>query len=169
MKKTWTAITILIFILFFQSCQDKTDSSAGKDGWITGNTQDKFETVADQLRGFDMAMVETGYRYQELYWSGQDQNWEYSSYQLKKIKLTIENGLERRPKRAKSAENFLTQILSEMQKSIDSKDTALFNKSFISLTNSCNSCHVMENVSSFYVAIPNNRISPIKLQSEEEK
>ncbi len=52
-------------------------------------------------------MVETGYRYQELYWEGQDQNWDYAGYHLNKIKIAIENGLERRPKRAKSTENFL--------------------------------------------------------------
>lgn len=63
-------------------------------------------------------MVETGYRYQELYWAGQDQNWEYADYQIEKIKIAIENGLERRPKRAKSAEHLLTYILPEMKKAL---------------------------------------------------
>ena len=42
-------------------------------------------------------MVETGYRYQELYWAGQDENWEYADYQLEKIKIAIENGLDADP------------------------------------------------------------------------
>src|SRR5690606_15846238 len=83
-----------------------------------------------QFRGFDNAMVETGYRYQELYWAGQDENWEYADYQLEKIKIAIENGLERRPKRAKSAEHLLTSVLPEMKKLLQSRNTVISMKTF---------------------------------------
>jgi len=53
-----------------------------------------------------MAIIETGYRYQELYWVGQDESWDYADYQIEKIRKAIENGLERRHKRAKSSEHF---------------------------------------------------------------
>jgi CRISPR/Cas system CSM-associated protein Csm2 small subunit len=107
-------------------------------------------------------MVETGYRYQELYWAGQDQNWEYAEYQLEKIKIAIANGLERRPKRAKSAQHFLTYVLPEMKKSLEKKDTKIFNKNFKTLTLNCNSWHAMEKVPFFSVQIPTDRQSPIK-------
>ena len=107
-------------------------------------------------------MVETGYRYQELYWGGQDQNWEYAEYQLEKIKLTIENGLQRRPKRAKSTEQFLTYVLPQMKKSVAGKDTVIFNKDFQTLTINCNSCHAMEKVPFFNVQIPIGRQSAIR-------
>lgn len=41
-----------------------------------------------------MPMVEKGYRDQELYWAGQDENWDYADYQIEKIRKAIENGLE---------------------------------------------------------------------------
>ncbi len=148
--------------LSVNSCKDMIDNPIGKDGWLTGNEQEKFETITNHLRGFDMAMVETGYRYQELYWAGQDENWQYADYQLKKIRLTIENGLERRPKRAQSARPFLNTILPEMQNAIDSKDTVLFNKNMLLFTESCNSCHAMEEVPFFNVKIPTNRTSSIR-------
>ena len=107
-------------------------------------------------------MVETDYRYQELYWAGHDENWEYAEYQLDKIKLAIENGLVRRPKRAQSAEHFLTSVLPEMKKSVESKDTALFNQSFQVLTAHCNICHGMEKVLFFTVKIPTDRQSSIR-------
>lgn len=107
-------------------------------------------------------MVETGYRYQELYWAGQDENWEYADYQLEKIKIAIENGLERRPKRAKSAEHFLTSVLPEMKKSLQSRDTVIFNENFQTTTINCNSCHAMEKVPFFSVQISTKRQSPIK-------
>jgi len=52
-----------------------------------GTEQEKINTIEKQFRGFDNAMVETGYRYQELYWAGQDENWEYADYQLEKIAI----------------------------------------------------------------------------------
>ncbi|MBM3778712.1 MAG: hypothetical protein FJW23_10825 [Acidimicrobiia bacterium] len=79
------------------------ETAVGADGWLSGTTDEKFETVAKQLRGFDMAMVETGYRFNELYWAVQDGNFGFAKYQTEKIRTALENGLERRPRRAKSA------------------------------------------------------------------
>ena len=77
--------------------------SAEKATWIRGDSQERWTTVERHLRGLDIAMVEIGYRYQELYWAGVDSNWEYATYQAKKIGLALENALERRPKRRASA------------------------------------------------------------------
>jgi hypothetical protein len=95
----------IITLLLFWSCGNNQEQNAqGK--WINGTEQEKLETIENQFRGFDMAIIETGYRYQELYWAGQDENWDYADYQIEKIRKAIENGLERRPKRAKSSEHF---------------------------------------------------------------
>lgn len=153
-------LILLVPIAVLFACNNKSKVSQGE--WIKGTEQEKIKTIEKQFRGFDNAMVETGYRYQELYWAGQDENWEYADYQLEKIKIAIENGLERRPKRAKSAEHFLNYVLPEMQKSIQSKDTIIFNKGFQTLTINCNSCHAMEKVPFFNVQTPTIRQSPIK-------
>ena len=155
----WTIYTISI--LLFCSCQNKQEQST-QGNWINGTEHEKLEIIEKQFRGFDMAMVETGYRYQELYWAGQDENWEYADYQIKKIRKAIENGLERRPKRAKSAENFLTVTLPEMGEALEERDTVVFNKNFKILTNSCISCHAMEKVPHFTVKTPLYRQSPIR-------
>ena len=158
MKKTITIILILGLV----ACNKKTDKETAQGDWIKGTETQQIKTIEKQFRGFDNTMVETGYRYQELYWAGQDQNWEYADYQLEKIKLAIENGLERRPKRAKSAEYFLTYVLPEMRKSLEKKDTVIFNKGFQTMTINCNSCHAMEKVPFFKVNIPTDRQSPIR-------
>lgn len=142
------------------ACNEQKQQVHGS--WIKGTEEEKLKTIENQFRGFDMAMVETGYRYQELYWAGQDENWDYAGYQVAKIKIAIENGLERRPLRAKSAEHFLNNVLPEMQKSIESKDTVEFNKSFQMMTVSCNSCHALEKVPFFSVKTPTIRQSPIR-------
>jgi hypothetical protein len=153
-------LIILVSVAAFIACKNKSNNPQGE--WITGTEQEKIKTIEKQFRGFDHAMVETGYRYQELYWAGQDENWEYADYQLEKIKIAIENGLERRPKRAKSAAHFLNHVLPEMKKSVQSKDTVIFNKGFRALTTNCNSCHTMEKVPFFIVQIPTVRQSPIR-------
>ena len=155
-------IYLLLVLFLLNACDKAKENGASQGNWIKGTEAEQIKTIEKQFRGFDNAMVETGYRYQELYWAGQDENWEYADYQLEKIRIAIENGLERRPKRAKSAEFFLNTVLPEMEKSLQRKDTVAFNKGFQNLTISCNSCHAMEKVPFFTVQIPTDRQSPIK-------
>lgn len=155
------SIIPLLLLLLMVSCHNKsTKNPQGK--WIKGSSKEQLQLIEKQFRGFDMAMVETGYRYQELYWAGQDENWDYANYQIDKIRRAVENGLERRPKRAKSSEHFLTHAIPEMKKAINKKDTILFNESFNMLTNSCMSCHKMEKVPYFKVKKPLKRVSVIR-------
>ena len=118
---------------------------------------DRFDTVARQLRGFDMAMVETGCRYNELYWAAQDSNWGYAQYQAEKIRTAIENGLERRPKRAASAETFLTIALPSVEEAIAERDATLLRERLGSLRSTCNSCHEAEQVEFVHVGEPQAR------------
>lgn len=160
-----TAITCIIFL--FLACGHEADPSQAKGQWITGTVQEQIQTIEKHFRGFDMAMVETGYRYNELYWAGQDGNWDYADYQLEKIRLTLSHGLERRPLRANAAEHFLSYTLPQMEESLRSRDPAKFHNAFQLLTIGCNTCHAMEKVPFFNVEIPSTRQSPIKYQNAQ--
>lgn len=155
MKKNGTLF--LILLLSIMACKKNTVQGS----WIKGNEKEQLKSIETQFRGFDKTMVEVGYRYTELYWSGQDQNWDYAKYQLQKIDKSIRLGLKRRPKRAKSATHFLDYVIPEMDKAIKSKDTVKFNSAFGMLRTNCISCHAMEKKPSFVVQIPTNRLSPI--------
>lgn len=149
--------------MLLPGCSGNENSKpAGPEGWLQGTSEEKFNTVASQLRGFDMAMVETGYRYQELYWAGIDQNWEYAEYQVEKIKLAIESGLERRPKRVESAEHFLKEALPAMGEVLKKRDSTAFLEGLQMLTVNCNACHAKEKVPFFNVQFPLDRQSPIR-------
>ena len=154
------SITFTLTILILLSCRNNQQAAKGE--WISGTNEEQLKTIEKHLRGFDIAMIEVDYRYQELYWAGKDNNWDYASYQLDKIKLTIENALQRRPKRINSAENFLQNVLPEMKKTLQSRDTAAFTKTFEMLTLNCNRCHIAENVSFFTVKPPVQRFSSIR-------
>jgi len=64
----------IFFILAtpFSSCKDQDEQG----DWIKGKDEEQIKTIEKHFRGLDLAMMETGHRYQELYWAGQDQNWE---------------------------------------------------------------------------------------------
>ena len=149
-------VTCILYLLT-AGCSDSSTQPAGKDGWLKGSVPDKLDTVAKHLRGMDMAMIEIGARYNELYWAGQDSNWEYAKYQLDKIRTALEIGLEQRPKRAKSAEMFLTDILPSVREAIQKQDGDLFQQRFNTLTANCNTCHTLEKMGFIPVSVPENR------------
>lgn len=151
-----------IAILGAVSCNGTQQESGSVEAqWLKGTTDQKFQTIERQLRGFDMAMVETGHRYTELYWAAHDTNWLYAKYQVGKIRLAIQNGLERRPNRAASAETFLTIVLPEVEKAIEARDPNIFWNRFGALTSTCNACHVAEKMEFVVIAPPDVRSSPV--------
>jgi cytochrome c556 len=133
-------------------------TAVGQEGWLAGTTDEKFETVATQLRGFDMAMVETGYRYEQLYWAAQDGNFGHADYQAGKIRTAIENGLERRPRRAESAQPFLNTALPSVQEAITQQDAELLRERVETLRVACNTCHEAEQVAFIPVGVPQTRL-----------
>lgn len=136
------------------------------DDWMRGAEDEKFGLVSKHLRGFDVTMVETGYRYTELYWTGQDRNWEFAAYQLDKIRHSIELGIERRPKRAASAQNFLTNAVPFMKQAIEKKDPKAFDAQFKLLTVACNTCHAMEKMAFVQIHPPDQRHSPVRFNAK---
>jgi hypothetical protein len=165
---------LLLFMIIFSSCGDSGSETTqqdyeiltkpiGSQNWLTGDLEQKLETITDHLRGFDMAMVETGYRHVELYWAGQDGNWGYARYQVEKLQLAIERGLERRPARAESAQQYLNQALPQMEEAVEERNLEVFNRQFDVLTQSCNSCHHSEEVPHFNVQTPEHRITGIRM------
>ncbi|WP_299123113.1 hypothetical protein [uncultured Tenacibaculum sp.] len=162
MKHLLKIFLLLVTTFVLISCNTKEAYKPLQGQWIKGTDQEKMKTIESQFRGFDKAMVEVGYRYQELYWAGQDENWDYANYQLNKINKAIKLGLIRRPKRAASAENFLNYVIPEVKKSITAKNKETFNKNFEMMRTNCTSCHMAERKPSFTVQIPTDRQSPIR-------
>jgi hypothetical protein len=157
--ETLSILTVVLSVFLLSSfivpwLQDETD-------WLKGSVDERFNTVAKHLRGFDMAMMETGHRYAELYWAGMDGNWGYADYQIKKIRTTVQNGLERRPKRAASAETFLTIVVPALEEAISSKDSGMFWNRFGVLTATCNTCHENEQAGFVHIVPPPVRYSVI--------
>jgi hypothetical protein len=153
-------VVLTLALVSIAACtQAPPAAGSGEGGWLAGTPDEKFETVAKHLRGFDMAMVETGYRYNELYWAARDSNWGYAQYQTQKIRLAIEGGLERRPKRAASAQIFLGAALPAVEDAIARRDANLLRERVGAMRLICNACHVAEKVEFVHVGEPQVRPS----------
>jgi len=137
------------------------DAVAGKLDWIATEPDEQFRTVARHLRGLDMAMVEIGYRYQELAAGIAQQNWPYVEYQHNKIGLSLRHALERRPKRAASAQQLFFPELARFGEVVAGRDDKAIASAFKALTASCNTCHQAEGVASFVVIPSGHRPAPI--------
>ena len=155
--RSTTTLLLAALMVAVSACRGPQATSSGQDGWLHGTADEKFEVIARQLRGFDMAMVETGYRFQQLYWAGEDQNWSYADYQVQKIRTAIEGGIERRPRRAGSAKVFLDGTVPAMAEAIKQKSQIMFRERFAEMTTACNTCHVAEKVEFARVLTPTVR------------
>jgi len=151
---------LVALALVAAGCRSGAPGATGP-AWLARDEARRLAQLERQLRGFDRAMVETGYRYSELYWAGRDANWEAVSYHARKLRLAIENGLERRPKRADSARPFLAGPLAALEQASVARDVAAFPARFEALTAGCNGCHASENVSFFEVRPPRQRFAPL--------
>jgi hypothetical protein len=140
-----------------------TVAQSPKGGWLGRLAPDaQIDALDRQLRGFDMAMAEVGYRYTEMYFGAMESNWDYALYTAEKIGVAIENGLERRPKRRPNAEAiFLKGAYPAMLEALKQKSPALFKERFDALRSACNACHVAESMPFIHVGIPTMKQTPL--------
>lgn len=154
-------ISLILFITAIQSCNQANQDQTLESEWLGKSPQEMINTAEEQFQGFSRSMVEIGYRYQELYWSGADQNWEYAEYQREHIEEALVQGLVRRPERAQSSGQFLTFVLPHMEEVIEREDADAFSEAFNLMTVQCNTCHQMERVEFMRVKAPEVRTSII--------
>ena len=157
-------ITLLISMIFFSNLFAQNNYSTTSN-WLleTKGDKQKFTKIQKQFRGFDLAMVEVGYRFNSFYFAIKDKNYDLAHYQLDKIKKAMKNGVERRPKRMKNTKSmFLNKQYKAMDKALSTKDSLLIKKEYINTKQLCNACHVAERVPFIKVIDPIYRWQPIK-------
>jgi hypothetical protein len=129
-----------------RAAQSTAQAPAPAAPWLKGTIDEKLAQIERHLRGLDQSMAEIGYRYGELLIAGKTRNWEYAQYQTEKIDLSLRLALERRPKRAKSSEPFLSESLPEVMRAIKAKDANKLDVSLEKLHQGCVQCHKAEKV-----------------------
>ena len=155
MKTTLLRISIAIFSNLFAQNNYST-----KSNWLldTKTNEQKFKKIQKQFRGFDLTMVEVGYRFNTFYFAINDKNYDLAHYQLRKIKKAIQNGIERRPKREENSNvMFLDTQYKAMKQALLTKNTQHIQEEYTNTKNLCNACHVAEKVPFIRVVDPKYR------------
>ena len=160
-----TCISLLLIVLY--ACQSEKESPvyddpAGSGGWLTGDIQEKFETLANQHGGFSASKMEVQYRFNEMFFAAKDQNWGYAKYHGDKILGAMESGFERRPGREESAQRFMNQTMPDLLQVFEDEDYNAFEDQIDMVINECNACHAQEEVEFIKVVEPENRLSPVR-------
>lgn len=137
--------------------------------WMPDDDAEKFEAIEGQMGGFSKTMRRVGYRYNELYWAGDDENWDFAAYQLDKLESEVERGTVRRPAREASARSFLDEDVPSMREAIEAGDAEAFDEQFEAFTQACQTCHAQEGVAFIQVQPLEHRHAPVRqLQDDEE-
>jgi len=155
---------LLLSIILFSNLIAQNNYST-KSNWLleTKSDETKFKKIQTQLRGFDLAMVEVGYRFNTFYFALKDKNYDLAQYQLDKIKKAITNGIQRRPKRAKNSKlMFLDSQYITMSKALSTQDAVKIHKEYLNTKQLCNACHKAERVPFIRVIDPEFRWQPIR-------
>ncbi len=159
-----TVISVFAFIamaIIISACQTATDQTF-ETRWAGEDLQEIVASLENQFGGFDQTMIQTNYRYNELYWAGQDENWQYAEYQLDEMLGNLEKGFVRRPERQASSVQFVDQAAPRLLQAIEAGDKEAFDEAFTRFASSCNTCHAMEDVAFIQVVIPDVRTSLVR-------
>jgi hypothetical protein len=105
--------------------------------------------------GFGEFMSSIQVHHAKLWFAGKNRNWELADFEMHEIAEMIEAIKEFQTERDESRKvDMLKPSLDAVNDAIQKKDSALFNSSYLLLTNTCNSCHKAVNFGFNVVKIP---------------
>ena len=141
---------ILIIACVTSSCQQSKQNAL----------QQKVDSLEKKLAntykpGFGEFMSSIQVHHAKLWFAGQNQNWQLADFEMHEIAETLEAIQQYQSEREESKKvDMLKPSLDAVKDAIDKKDVALFNSSYLLLTNSCNNCHKAVNFGFNVVKIP---------------
>ena len=91
----------------------------------------------------------------KLWFAGKNENWQLANFEIHEIMESLDDIQLYASAREESRKiEMLKPALDSVNQAIEKKDTALFNSSFILLTNTCNNCHAAVNYGFNMVKVP---------------
>lgn len=121
------------------------------DDWRKSADQEtKVKNLVKVMPGASDIMLQMGERYKNLYWAGEQKKWKFAEYQVEEMEALINTLIITRPKRAKTAKEFLATGFSQFHEAIEHQDWARFEKAFQHMRTECMTCHA-KNDHSFIV------------------
>jgi len=123
---------------------------------VLQNRIDSLQTNAYKP-GFGDFMGSIQIHHAKLWFAGQSQNWKLADFEIHEIKENLADIKKYCKERSESKSiGTINESLEEVNNAILQKDQALFEKSYMNLTNSCNACHQATNHGFNVIKTPTN-------------
>lgn len=135
--------------------------------WLTGSTEEKFDTLAAIQPGLGTVMKEYGDRFSTMFYAAKAGNWELADYELHEALEIQEVGETTRPEKAELLKAFETANLDSLKAAIDSKDWDVFEERFNTTIQACNGCHAGTGHPYIKYTLPSSPPAPLQMEPGE--
>jgi hypothetical protein len=137
------ALVLGIALVEFGRAMGGRSTNKQANGWLVNasSEDERLELIQKHMRGFDVAMWETGERYQRLHDALTRGNSAMAVYQWDKIGQTISNGIERRPRWGTAANEVFFPAYKDIRTGLASGNSKTAWTAFEQAKASCMGCH----------------------------
>lgn len=144
----------LLFILLISliSCNQRSDNTADFQNRID-SLENKLGNAYKPGFGDFMSIIQT--HHAKLWFAGQNQNWDLADFEIHEIEETFEDIQTYQAGRKET--KLIGMIIPELdnvEDAVEKKDLVLFEKTYRSLTNTCNTCHKKTDYGFIVIKIP---------------
>lgn len=147
-------ILFAIFSLALFACNQQTDNTELLQERINKLEHKLADTYKPGLGDF-MSRIQT--QHAKLWFAGQNENWALANFEIHEIEETLED-IEKYQAGRKEMEmiQMLDAPLDSIEKAIEQKNSEAFKRNFITLTNTCNTCHIAVDFGFNVIKIPDS-------------
>jgi hypothetical protein len=105
------------------------------------DTQKQIDAIKAALPKFAIPMREVGDRFQNMYFAANHGNWALAAYMSKYMNGAMNPAALTKAPEYAVWKGFYENGFAEVNKAIQAKDVAAFNKAYGAVVNDCNNCH----------------------------
>ena len=110
-------------------------------GQETKDIQKQVDELRSALPKFAIPMREVGDRFQNMYFAAKGGNWALAAYMSKYMNGSMNPASVTKPAEYKVWKGFYDETFGPVNKAIQAKDFAAFEKAYNAVIGDCNSCH----------------------------
>jgi uncharacterized protein (TIGR03437 family) len=161
-RKSIIAITLGTFVVGTALLLSQNTS------WLTGTTDQKFNTLAGIQPGLGTVMIEYSKRFANMYYAALAGNWGMAAYQLKEAVEIQEVAETTRPARQPLLVGFENNALVPLANDIVKQDLDAFKRDFNTAVTMCNGCHAATGFNYIVYQLPARPKVPAKLDTGDK-
>jgi len=140
-------VVLGVFVLVGCGTQQQTPAPAQQAAQpaqtaATDDVKKQIEDIKGVLPKFAIPMREVGDRFDNIYLAAKGGNWALAKYMSSYMNKSMAPAKLTKPNEYPAWDSFYNNTFAPVNKAIDAKDFAAFDKAYTAVIDSCNGCHV---------------------------